>query len=108
MDLDKLLNDADAARNLKPHKGDVAGIRTDLVERECKPERDSTIASRLGMLGFFILLFLGGSSSENDDDDNGNILCGLDEFRAGDYDMSKSASEQCVVSPYLRMGSWMR
>lgn len=108
MDLDKLLRDADSARNLRPHKGDVAGFRTNLAEGSLKSEPPSAIASVFGLLGGILLLFLCSMGSSGDDDDNGNVLGDLDEFRAGDYDMSKSTSEQCVVSPYLRMGSWMR
>lgn len=104
MDLDKLLNEADAARKLKPPKGDVAGFRTNLHEGSNKPAPTSAKASPIGALAGFLLLLLGSMGSSGDDDDNGNVLCDLDEFRAGDYDLSKPIAEQCVVSPYLSMG----
>lgn len=100
MDLDKLLKDADSARKLKPHKGDMAGFRTNRTEGS-----GSARGSRVGLLGSLLLLLVGsGGSTENEDEDNGNILCDLDEFRAGDYDMSKPTAEQLVGSPYLRLG----
>ncbi len=105
MDLDQLLKDADAARHLKPLKGDVAGFRTSLTKGSPKPEASSVIASLLGLLGGFLLLFLCSMGSSEDDEDNGNVLCDLDEFRVGDYDMNKPTSEQYVGSPYLRLGS---
>ena len=58
MDLDKLLRDADSARNLRPHKGDVAGFRTNLAEGSLKSEPPSAIASVFGLLGGILLLFL--------------------------------------------------
>lgn len=103
MDLDRLLKDADSARKLNPCTAHVAGSRTNLTEGSHKPVPDSTIASRIGSL---LLLFLGsGGSAENDDEDNGNVLCGLEEFRVGDYDMSKPPGKQFVGSPYLRLGN---
>ncbi len=102
MDLDNLLKDADSARKLNPRKADVAGFRTNLTEGSHKPVPASTLASRIGSL---LLLFLGsGGSAENDDEDNGNVLCDLEEFRVGDYDMSKPPAEQGVSTPYLRLG----
>lgn len=102
MDLDKLLKDADSARKLNLCTAHVAGSRTNLTEVSHKPAPASTIASRIGSL---LLLFLGsGGSAENDDEDNGNVLCDLEEFRVGDYDMSKPPAEQGVSTPYLRLG----
>ena len=107
MDLDRLLKDADSARKLNPCKADVAGFRMNPTVGSHNPAPTSAIASRIGLLGGFLLLFLGSMGSAGDDEDNGNVLSDLDDFRAGDYDLSKPTAEQCVVSPHLRLGSWM-